>query len=116
MERGEFLPEFSQNQPKIMFFQGFLEMNYPYLMPIVREKQNGELPLLLTDLKEIGGSKASSMAHPSLFKSFFWKLCKDHDNVTHKTLFSKVSKILAEFSTVSFNFENFLIYVLPKFN
>ena len=32
-----------------------------------------------------------------------------------KTFFSKVSKILVNFNNV-FNFENLLIYVLPKFN
>ena len=33
----------------------------------------------------------------------------------NETLFNKVSKILDEFNKV-FNFENFLIYVQPKFN
>ena len=46
---------------------------------------------------------------------YFGNFAKAVKRPHNKTFFSKVSKIFVEFKKV-FNFEKFLIYVLPKFN
>ena len=46
---------------------------------------------------------------------YFGNFAKAVKRSQDKTFFSKVSKIFAEFKKV-FNFEKFLIHVLPKFN
>ena len=66
---------------------------------------------------------ASSVIYSSKssWQPFLMKLSKYFGNFakavkwSHKTFFSKVSKIFVEFKKV-FNFGKFLIYVLPRFN
>ena len=68
--------------------------------------------LSIPDFREFQLAKLNTLLKSvNTLETFAKAVIRSHN----KTFFNKVSKILAEVRKV-FNFEKFLIYVLPKFN